>query len=854
MAIDAIAAWRSAKKLCDGANPRVARRLLKARRVRVRLLSLVSLPLLVGSSAALAWQPLPVQDDPLLRMPGSQPGDDITLQSSTNCVGGCHGDFDPEVEPGFSWGGSMMAQATRDPLFWAALAVAAQDSIWALGRPNATDLCLRCHTPRGWLGGRSDPTNGSKLVGDDFGGVSCDFCHRLVDPFFEQSFSGARESSDWSGYWDESNLSSTPSTQAAAATRMADRLEVEKLRMFNGSPLYDGNHEPMRSGWSESTSGQFVVSAESDRRGPFADADSGGQHGIDYSRFHKSRYFCGTCHDVSNPALANLDHDGATPGDGATVLPTEDAAAHSYAHVERTFSEMMLSDFGRGAGALGSGSFAASQFATSRPDGRIATCQDCHLADGIGPAALGDDAVLRPDDSREHPRSGQPVHELSGGNAWIPWLLASAVPGSPNFDVENEALLTQGPALLTLDLSQGTPLNPDALLAASDRAVRMLQSAADIDTATFDPSSGQLRFRIINHTGHKLITGYPEGRRMFVNVRAFDDGALVYEINPYDEQAATLRGLAPDLALSSPPLGASEQHIDELVYEMRSRSSLTGEEHSLHFVLSTERVKDNRIPPRGFRISDAAERISQPVYGGTPAPDYFDADEYLGGYDAVEIDIPVAADAVRIRLLYQTTSREYIEFLRDEIDGTATTLASPTPSGEAQAYIAQTDPFFSGLAAWGQTIWKLWDHNRDVPGAAPVLMAEAVLGNDEPCATKIAGEACDDFDLCTTDDRCGAGICAGTPIECSSANDCRSGSCNALTGQCEEQRKPDGASCAEGSCEAGVCLPPEAVDEGCGCRVVSTRQTLPAPWWLIPPLLVWRRLRRRRVARHGCGE
>ena len=40
------------------------------------------------------------------------------------------------------------------------------------------------------------------------------------------------------------------------------------------------------------------------------------------------------------------------------------------------------------------------------------------------------------------------------------------------------------------------------------------------------------------------------------------------------------------------------------------------------------------------------------------------------------------------------------------------------------AYIAQSDPFFAKLKAWGDTIWQLWDHNRDVPGAAPILMAQ----------------------------------------------------------------------------------------------------------------------------------
>ena len=46
---------------------------------------------------------------------------------------------------------------------------------------------------------------------------------------------------------------------------------------------------------------------------------------------------------------------------------------------------------------------------------------------------------------------------------------------------------------------------------------------------------------------------------------------------------------------------------------------------------------------------------------------------------------------------------------------------------EAKAYIIQTDPFFAKLKAWGDTAWKLWDHNKQLPGAAPVLMTSTVV-------------------------------------------------------------------------------------------------------------------------------
>lgn len=133
-----------------------------------------------------------------------------------------------------------------------------------------------------------------------------------------------------------------------------------------------------------------------------------------------------------------------------------------------------------------------------------------------------------------------------------------------------------------------------------------------------------------------------------------------------------------------------------------------------------------RIPPRGYDIASAAARQAEPVWHGVSAPGYFTAEEYAGGYDAVTLTVPTNADSIEVNLYYQTISREYIEFLRDEINGTASTLP---PS----AYVAHTDPFFSGLAAWGDTIWQLWSHNMDLPGAAPVLMTQATLGGAPTC-------------------------------------------------------------------------------------------------------------------------
>ena len=679
-----------------------------------RLYASFALFLAVASSGALAWAPTPVIDDPLVRMPGTQPGQ-ATLEAPNRCLN-CHAGYNTAVEPGFNWKGSMMAQAARDFLFYSCMTVAAQDSIWAVGTPNAVDICERCHFPKGWLEGRSDPPNASAMTGADFDGVQCDLCHQMWDPFFETTFDGSREGSDWLAYWDETNASSTPSQPAAGTTYDEDATLAQTISLFNGAPFFTGNKPPL--GYTENGSGQYFVSPGGQKRASFADAAA--RHQMLYSRYHKSKYFCSSCHDVSNPVLANL---GA---DAAQALPTEANSASSYFHVERTFSEFMLSAYGQQGGAATNSDF-QDQGAPNVT--WAAKCQDCHMRDVEGVAANKQGVPVRPTESIEHPNSGQPLHDFTGGNVWVSYVLASAVSGSSNYDATNDALLNQGSQTLTLDMNQGQGVDPAALLAGVDRAKQQLLLAATIKDLTYSAGNGELSFKVQNNSGHKLISGFPEGRRMFINIKAYDaSGNLIYEVNPYDASVGTLKGLSPEHSSSSPALGSNEGYDDALVYEMHPSSDLTGETETFHFALATGRHKDNRIPPKGFDIGNAATRLSVPVWNGVEDAGYFTAEEYAGGYDAVSTSIAPGASRVEVGLYYQTTSREYVEFLRDEINGSGHLTLAGTGAGGDPAYVAQTDPFFSQLRAWGDTLWQLWVHNKDLPGAAPFLMASASFG------------------------------------------------------------------------------------------------------------------------------
>lgn len=78
-----------------------------------------------------------------------------------------------------TWAGTMMGNSARDPVFFAALAVANQDL------PGVGTYCLRCHSPLAFVRGNATPPDGSGFDPNptvegyiDVQGVGCDACHR----------------------------------------------------------------------------------------------------------------------------------------------------------------------------------------------------------------------------------------------------------------------------------------------------------------------------------------------------------------------------------------------------------------------------------------------------------------------------------------------------------------------------------------------------------------------------------------------------------------------------------------------------------------------------------------------------
>lgn len=178
-------------------------------------------------------------------LPGTQPKENGIRVSKVKLCKSCHSRTgDVHSEPYKTWQGGMMAQASRDPVYLAAQAVANQDL------PGVGEYCIRCHSASGWMEGRSTKPDGSSLLDRDRNGVACDICHRLVDPLSPEG----------------------------------------RKQVKTPAPGY-GN-------------GMMVMTGNKTALGPYSDSPKVVSHKTAKSSFLASGEFCGTCHDVSNPLAA----------------------------------------------------------------------------------------------------------------------------------------------------------------------------------------------------------------------------------------------------------------------------------------------------------------------------------------------------------------------------------------------------------------------------------------------------------------------------------------------------------------------------------------------------------------------
>lgn len=522
----------------------------------------------------------------------------------------CHGgNWDPArlAEPWDAWAGSMMANAARDPLFWAALDVAENDL------PGSGDFCLRCHVPTGWYAGRSEPpvgsTDGCALIGpideinNDYEGISCHFCHRtMVNP------------------------TPPPGEQ----------------------PFYTENGQV----WLDD--GTCGIKGEPCRHGPYDYPGGNGEppHPWAYSAHFRNSAFCGSCHNVTSPVHNLRDENGVDTG---IRYP-----------IERTFREWELSAFAPGG---------------ATPIG----CQECHM-----PLQTGSDVYACVFEQTE--RGGNlRSHQFAGGNYWIPGILSA---------------------------EYGAGLGSDRVTAFQNtiaNAGEMLHQAAEVTIAAPTTSAPgvpiEVDVRVTNLSGHKLPTGYPEGRRAWVQLTARRGNQIVWQSGAYNPATGVLTE-DPQLRM---------YHAEPGIWNRNGTGqcdTVDGDGNAaFHFVLNNCWRVDTRIPPLGFTGGDDLE--VRPV--GVTYPETSPGSGELVNWDDVtyQVSLPPGSSGpitFEARLLYQVASKDYIEFLRDQaVENDFPDDCTP-----------RTTPI---QASRGEYMYGLWvEHGRAAPFEMDAVSATVTVG------------------------------------------------------------------------------------------------------------------------------
>jgi hypothetical protein len=335
---------------------------------------------------------------------------------------------------------------------------------------------------------------------------------------------------------------------------------------------------------------RFEVGPPDVKVGPFDDALTVGHASARAPLMEDSR-LCGQCHDVTDDKRPRVLEDGTV-----SAMPTP---------LERTFSEWKQSAFAD----------------TESPQYR--TCQGCHMQSWEGRVTT----VTAAQETRK-----VSSHRIVGSSVWAPLLVAekARAPDAPQH------------------LRGSAPFSE----AASSEARRFLEEESVTLQAREVRVVGDRRFlvvRVTNQTGHKIPTGYSEGRRMWVASAVVDeDGVCHARTGRFDAEACDL-------------------DPDALPVETWEMLPALNNEKTFHFALVDSILRDSRIPPAGFVPNDDTRpvgKVFDTLTDGTLAP-----------YDDVllPLDDPSSDDGalswprtVDVRVLFQSTSRDFLSFLVDQ--------------------------------------------------------------------------------------------------------------------------------------------------------------------------------------------
>ena len=256
------------------------------------------------------------------------------------------------------------------------------------------------------------------------------------------------------------------------------------------------------------------------------------EHPTFENKFLKTSEMCASCHELTVPV-----------------------ASHGMPE-QRTFTEWKYSAYSQ-PGAFAN---AALPGKPALPAGATKTfnslageirCQDCHMPkvkheyDDVSPVSLNADPVMVgwfPYGKNRNDTGGTSSHKHAGANRDLPDYMKLLYP-EPDLEVIG-AQTGNDTRIFPGMLSTRDPLLTRAQR-NTELSLRDGVSLEDLSVAEVSPGVYEAKVKVVNRTGHKIPSGYPDGRRFWIELDVKGaTGASVYTSGFYDDATAELKTTA----------------------------------------------------------------------------------------------------------------------------------------------------------------------------------------------------------------------------------------------------------------------------------------------------------------------
>ncbi len=263
------------------------------------------------------------------------------------------------------------------------------------------------------------------------------------------------------------------------------------------------------------------------------------------------------------------------------------------------------------------------------------TCQTCHIPQDAGSVIPADNYV------NIQPKYPFGVHELAGANTLMLNILK-----------ENRA---------ALGIEKVLPELFDSSIEATRRMLQKKSLDITLSPGTLSGDTAFFNLKLVNKAGHKFPSGYPS-RRAFVQLFVTDatTGDTLFSSG----------AMNPDFTLKGEPALLTEPHHDVIrssdevqIYELVA-ADVNGDFTTI-LERSATAMKDNRLPPLGFKKSSPVYDTTRIVGAAENDPDFniLSGAEGWGG-DIVHFHVPVNGFSGKVnvtaRVLYQSIPQKWM--------------------------------------------------------------------------------------------------------------------------------------------------------------------------------------------------